>query len=126
MNLATGTNIDDVEAEIEMIGEIVIETIAQSVRAGTGTWRIVMTLRTATEVPEMVEIEIVGAERRAQTETVAVIKIAHALVTVGAAKSHLDLAVSRTVNGTVSQNETAIVAVELHSAAIINLLRKPN
>ena len=82
-----------------------------------------MTPRSAvTEAREIAEIEMTDAQRKAQTETAAVVEIAHAPVTVTIAKNHLGPVVS----GTMRQKETAIVAVVLHRAANISLLRSLN
>jgi hypothetical protein len=121
MNFTTGTSTDGVGAEIDMIGEIAT-MIAHGVIAGTEIGSTVMTIRSVTEAGEIVGTEMSDAQRKAQTETVAVIAHAHALVIVAKSKNHLGPVVS----GTVNQQEIAIVAVVLHRAANINPLRRLN
>jgi hypothetical protein len=111
-----------VGAEIEMIREIATVMIAQGVIAGIGTGSTAMTLRSGTEARKIVEIEMIVAQGKAQTETVAVTEITHAPVIVGVAKNHLGLVVI----GTMSQKETAIVAVVLHHVVNISPLRSLN
>jgi hypothetical protein len=121
MNFATGMDTGGVGVGIEMIGEIVTVMIAHGVIAGIES--TTMTLRSAvTKAPEIAEIEMTDAQRKAQTETADVIEIAHALVTVTIAKNHPGPAVS----GTMSQKEIAIVAVVLHRVVNISPLRSLN
>jgi hypothetical protein len=115
INFATGMNTGGVGAEIEMIGEI--ETVMIVHGAIAGIESVAMTTRSAvTEAHEIAEIEMTDARRKAQTETAAVVEIAHVLVIVTIAKNRLGPVVS----GTMSQKETAIVAVVLHRAANIS------
>jgi hypothetical protein len=121
MNFVIGMNTGGVGAGIGMIGEIATAMIAHDVIAGIGS--TAMTLRNAvTEAPEIAETEMTDAQRKARTETAAVIEIAHALVTVTIAKNHPVPAVS----GIMSQKETATDAVVLHRAVNISPLRSLN
>lgn len=120
MNFVIGMNSGDVEAGIETIGEITTAMIAHDVIAGIGS--TAMTRNVVTEPPEIAETEMNDAQRKAQTETTAVIEIAHALVTVTIAKNHPVPAVS----GIMSQKEAAIDAVLLHRAVNISPPRSLN